>query len=162
MSSSPRCDWFDMKTFLFNARPERRAPSRLVEKMRETGRGGARRSKSRKQRTQFREVLDCGGKRSATPLSHGGSRSICARHSKSESGFAAALCHRTPRRYRAQKGLLFHARPHPGPLPRGEGESFAASFATLSLDLPRTLTKSLNRPIAVPSPGGEGQGEGGR
>jgi len=60
------------------------------------------------------------------------------------------------------KTFLFNARPHPGPLPRGEGESFAASLENLSLDLPQALTNDLNRPIAVPSPGGEGQGEGGR
>jgi hypothetical protein len=34
------------------------------------------------------KAMECGGKRSATPLSEAGPRS--------ESGVAAALCHRTP------------------------------------------------------------------
>jgi len=47
--------------------------------------------------------LDDGGKRSATPFSPCGSRSTFIHHSKPESGVAAALCHRTPRRYRARR-----------------------------------------------------------
>ena len=88
MSSSPRYDWFDMKTILFNARPrrelERRLPSRLGSRRFEIGA-----PESRERHPHFREVLDCGAKRSATPLSHGRSRSIIVRHTTSESGAKA-------------------------------------------------------------------------
>jgi hypothetical protein len=57
---------------------------------------------------------------------------------------------------------LLNARPHPGPLPRGEGESFTVSVANLRLDLRGALSVQTERPNAVPSSGGEGQGEGGR
>jgi K+-transporting ATPase ATPase C chain len=60
------------------------------------------------------------------------------------------------------KPILFNARPHPGPLPQGEGESFPAALENPRLDLPDVLTNNLNRSLAVPSLGGEGQGEGGR
>jgi hypothetical protein len=53
-------------------------------------------------------------------------------------------------------------RPHPGPLPRGEGESFAAFWQNQALDSTALISQNRNRPMAVPSPGGEGQGEGGR
>ena len=53
-------------------------------------------------------------------------------------------------------------RPHPGPLPRGEGESFAVSRNGLRLDLPNNLRCQANHTVAPPSPGGEGRGEGGR
>ena len=65
-------------------------------------------------------------------------------------------------------GDLFNARP----LPRGEGESFAASFANQRLDSRAAITNYRESSQAVPSPasrhseatadGGEGQGEGGR
>src|ERR1022692_2592376 len=49
-----------------------------------------------------------------------------------------------------------HARPHPGTLPREEGETHSA------LGMGETHEKSEERAAAVPSLGGEGQGEGGR
>jgi len=45
-------------------------------------------------------------------------------------------------------------RPHPGPLPRGDGESSSA------LSEVGTRADCRQRPAAVPSPGGEGRGEG--
>ena len=60
------------------------------------------------------------------------------------------------------KEFLCTARPHPGPLPRGEGESFAATQNVVSLCLLKVHWPNLSRPIAIPSPGGEGQDEGGR
>ena len=60
------------------------------------------------------------------------------------------------------KRSLFNTRPHPGPLPRGEGESLAVSLANLRLDSRGAITSYRGRSQSVPSPGGEGQGEGGR
>ena len=57
---------------------------------------------------------------------------------------------------------LRDARPHPGPLPRGEGGSFAVATENLRLRLPDARWKNQRARTAVPSPGGEGQGEGGR
>jgi hypothetical protein len=57
---------------------------------------------------------------------------------------------------------MFNTRPHPGPLPRGEGESLAASLINGWLDSRGAIADYRNRSLAVPSPGGEGQGEGGR
>ena len=57
---------------------------------------------------------------------------------------------------------LCNARPHPDPLPQGEGESFAVPLANLRLDSPNALTNKPKHSKAVPSPRGEGQGEGGR
>lgn len=57
---------------------------------------------------------------------------------------------------------LCNARPHPDPLPRGEGESFAVSLVNRRLDSRGAITNYRERSQAVPSPGGEGQGEGGR
>jgi serine/threonine protein kinase len=48
-----------------------------------------------------------------------------------------------------------NARPHPSPLPQGEGESSSARRQA------GTLENFERRRAAVPSPGGEGQGEGG-
>ena len=59
-------------------------------------------------------------------------------------------------------GDLFNDRPHPGPLPRGEGESFSASPIYRRLDLRSDLSIKGVRSITVPSLRGEGQGEGGR
>lgn len=56
---------------------------------------------------------------------------------------------------------LLNARPHPTPLPRGEGESFAASLVNLLLDLREVIAKCRAYSQAIPSPGGEGQSEGG-
>ncbi len=57
---------------------------------------------------------------------------------------------------------LCNARPHPGPLPRGEGESYAVSLVNLRLDSREAITNYREHSQAIPSPGGEGQGEGGR
>jgi hypothetical protein len=57
---------------------------------------------------------------------------------------------------------LCNARPHPGPLPRGEGETLSVSFANPRLDSRGVITSYRQRSQDVPSPGGEGQGEGGR
>ena len=46
-------------------------------------------------------------------------------------------------------------------LPRGEEESSAVSFADLRLRSSEGRLNGGKGPIAVPSPGGEGQGEGG-
>ncbi len=54
---------------------------------------------------------------------------------------------------------LFNARPHPGPLPRGEGESFAASLVDLRLDSREAIRNFRECSHAVPFPGREGQGE---
>ena len=54
-----------------------------------------------------------------------------------------------------------YARPHPGLLPRGEGESFAVSMEYLRRDWSDGLRAISMRTLAVPSPWGEGQGEGG-
>jgi hypothetical protein len=59
-----------------------------------------------------------------------------------------------------QKVILSNARPHPDPLPRGEGESFPASLAILRLESRAAITNHRERSLAVPSHGGEGQGEG--
>ena len=42
-------------------------------------------------------VMDCGGKRSATPLSHERMLRLQFGFGAPESGVAAALCHRSPR-----------------------------------------------------------------
>ena len=55
-----------------------------------------------------------------------------------------------------------NARPHPGPLPRGEGELLSVSRDVVSRRLPGALLETGEHSNAVPSPGGEGQGEGGR
>jgi hypothetical protein len=95
MSSSPHYAWFDMNTLLFNARPphepERDCAESQSQHLPSCGGWSATqpRSESRERRTYFREVLDCGGKRSATPLSHGGSRAVFVRHTTSESGAKA-------------------------------------------------------------------------
>jgi hypothetical protein len=41
--------------------------------------------------------MDCGGKRSATPLWHGDGHPVFVHQTTSESGVAAALCHRSPK-----------------------------------------------------------------
>jgi hypothetical protein len=53
-------------------------------------------------------------------------------------------------------------RPHPNPLPRGEGESFAVFWHFESQQLHKANPQNLECATPVPSPGGEGQGEGGR
>jgi hypothetical protein len=57
---------------------------------------------------------------------------------------------------------LFDVHPHPNPLPRGEGECFAVSQHIVSLRLFSAHPEKRSHPHAVPSPGGEGRGEGGR
>jgi len=51
---------------------------------------------------------------------------------------------------------LVDNRPHPGPLPQGEGESQSAARTSVDAQFTRT------REQASPLPGGEGKGEGGR
>jgi hypothetical protein len=59
------------------------------------------------------------------------------------------------------EGFLCDARPHPGPLPRGEGDAFPADCECRRLS-PSDADRVIRvQAIAVPSPGGEGQGEGG-
>ncbi len=62
----------------------------------------------------------------------------------------------------SEKISFFKTRPHPGPLPQGEGESFAVSRHIVILRLLDAHSQKCTRSHAVPSPGGEGQGEGGR
>jgi hypothetical protein len=57
---------------------------------------------------------------------------------------------------------MFNARPHPGLLPRGEGEPFAVSYENLRLSWSSGHCAISRWTNAVPSPWGEGQGEGGR
>jgi hypothetical protein len=57
---------------------------------------------------------------------------------------------------------LFNARPYPGPLPQGEGESFTVLLVNLRLDSREAITNYQECSHAVPSPRREGQGEGGR
>ena len=59
----------------------------------------------------------------------------------------------------AQVSEIF--RPHPGPLSRGEGELDAAQQQNQTLDLQRLLPENPKTRLSIPSPGGEGQGEGG-
>jgi len=54
------------------------------------------------------------------------------------------------------------ARPHPNPLPRGEGESSAVFWHFESRPLHKTNPQNLECATPVPAPGGERQGEGGR
>src|SRR5712672_576333 len=42
-----------------------------------------------------------------------------------------------------------------------EGETFPASWKNPALDWPDGQSRKPKRPLAIPSPGGEGQGEGG-
>src|ERR1017187_725974 len=55
-----------------------------------------------------------------------------------------------------------NARPHPGPLPPEEGGLFSDFRQNQALDLLNALWKIPGGTMAVPSPGWEGQGEGGR
>jgi hypothetical protein len=57
--------------------------------------------------------------------------------------------------------VWFNARPHPSLLPRGEGESLAVSPENLRLGGASGHRVISGLTEAVPSPGGEGQGEGG-
>jgi len=119
-------------------RPRSRARSGLF-KDEDEGRARGRTSRSWLQRaisqswrlSMNRTLVDCGGKRSATPL--------LEMATAFQSGVAAGLCHRSPRGSRPQRAFLetsklsmnrgscscfaldVDARPHPGPLPRGEG-----------------------------------------
>ena len=52
--------------------------------------------------------------------------------------------------------------PRPSPLPKGEGESFAAVLNLMRRGLPVRPPKVQEDSLAVPSPWGEGQGEGKR
>ena len=54
------------------------------------------------------------------------------------------------------------ARPHPNLLPRGEGESLAGFWHCETRQLHKTNPQNRECARAAPSPGGEGQGEGGR
>lgn len=49
------------------------------------------------------------------------------------------------------------ARPYPGPLPKGKEESTADVWCGASLGLRRSLPATRECPIAIPSPGGEGE-----
>lgn len=51
---------------------------------------------------------------------------------------------------------MCEARPHPGPLPQGEGESFAIPWSFQRRPSHGALTKKLEPAMAVPSPEGEG------
>ena len=53
-------------------------------------------------------------------------------------------------------------RPHPGPLPRGEGEIVADLLQNQTLGLTWLGAEIMKPPFAAPSPGGEGRGEGGQ
>ena len=55
-----------------------------------------------------------------------------------------------------------HERPHPGPLPRGEGESFSVSGVSKAGDSSEGSVESKAVQRLSPLPGGEGQGEGER
>jgi hypothetical protein len=57
---------------------------------------------------------------------------------------------------------LLNARPHPGLLPRGEGETFPAFCKNQRRDWPDGLSKYESATPDAPSPWGEGRGEGGR
>ena len=59
------------------------------------------------------------------------------------------------------KKILLNARPHPGPHPRGEGESYPVSVEYLQLDLQDTREEIQNARFLFPLLGGEGQGKGG-
>ena len=60
-------------------------------------------------------------------------------------------------------GLPRAVSPHPGPLPRGEGESHPASFGKSAAGLcERAFEKQKNIQKLLPLPGGEGWGEGER
>jgi len=50
--------------------------------------------------------------------------------------------------------------PHPGPLPRGEGESIHGLGKSERSDFSRTLGMSRSTRLLFPLPKGEGQGEG--
>ncbi len=56
----------------------------------------------------------------------------------------------------------FDARPHPGPLPRGEGESCAAFSQIVNRRKRGSHSNNLRSRNFAPSPGGEGRGEGER
>ena len=72
------------------------------------------------------------------------------------------------------RGVGVHARPHPGPLPQGEGEIFTSldnfsifiavtdsvSFAVKCMTT-QVYRMAQNAANNSPSPGGEGRGEGG-
>ena len=60
------------------------------------------------------------------------------------------------------KADLSNARPHPGPLPRGEGESLGVARNIPGLRFTDALPNISGRALTAPSPGGEGRGEGGR
>src|SRR5678816_2270430 len=49
------------------------------------------------------------------------------------------------------------ARPHPGLLPRGEGESFAAFLECRAAEIAGALSSKQETDDAIRSPGGEGQ-----
>jgi hypothetical protein len=61
--------------------------------------------------------------------------------------------------YQNKDGL--NNRPHPSLLPRGEGEKFAAFWECFATELAGASSHNYKCPLAVPSPWGEGQGEGG-
>jgi hypothetical protein len=54
-----------------------------------------------------------------------------------------------------------NVRPHPGLLPRGEGETFASFLECRESAIGGCAPCNRKRTAAVPSPWGEGQGEGG-
>ena len=56
----------------------------------------------------------------------------------------------------------FDARPHPGLLPRGEGETFGAFLECRAAGMAVASSSKLETDDAIPSPWGEGKGEGGR
>jgi len=58
--------------------------------------------------------------------------------------------------------VSFNARPHPGLLPRGEGESFAAFLKRRAAGIASAASNKPETDDTIPSPWGEGKGEGGR
>lgn len=57
---------------------------------------------------------------------------------------------------------LMNTRPHPGPLPWGEGDSFTVSRNFVGLSLLDAHLRKSECPPAIPSPGAAGQSEGER
>ena len=63
---------------------------------------------------------------------------------------------------KTQLKLSLIVRPHPGLLPQEKENPPPVAGNVVRRNWPDHLPKKLKAPPAVPSPGGEGQGEGGR
>jgi hypothetical protein len=63
---------------------------------------------------------------------------------------------------KTRRKLSLVNRPHPGPLPQEKGNLPPVSWKVVRQNWPNHLPNKLKAPMAVPSPRGEGQGEGGR